>query len=318
MAAVAFCSQGEDLAPPRIEFGTEAGSRVCAEGACGPGEGHPPWFTNGRRPARHGKGQQMRHSFEAVEVGDEELPTPHRPVGPVPETVEGDAEHGAGMSVLGQAGGDVGVVMLDRPRLDIEIERVLGRQVLGVQVVGDNFRRNAEQPAEVNRRLPESLIGGEVLQVTDVMAAHDEGLLGHRDRVLELGTDGENLARGPTGERQGLRGVAAGPPHHLQTTPSRPHDRIVAADMNPPVVCQNGVDKRPEAGKGVVVAVGDGVIGLVAAAHHEGPCHLGHEQVVQGRVRKHQSQVRKSPARRRLRPAPPACARRARWAGRRC
>ena len=86
----------------------------------------------------------MGGPFEAVEVGDEELPAPHRPVCAVAESVEGDPEHGVRVAVFGQARGDVCVVMLDGPRLEIEVERVLGRQVLRVQIMGDDFRLDPE------------------------------------------------------------------------------------------------------------------------------------------------------------------------------
>jgi len=48
------------------------------------------------------------------------------------------------VAVFGQARGDVCVVMLDGPRLEIEVERVLGRQVLRVQIMGDDFRLDPE------------------------------------------------------------------------------------------------------------------------------------------------------------------------------
>ena len=108
------------------------------------------------------------------------------------------------------------MVVLDRPRLEVELEGVLRGQVLGVQVVSDDLRFDPEEPAEVDRRLQEGLIGGEVLEVADVMAADEERLLGHRDRVLELGADGENLAGRLAGSGSGFGGVTAGPPHHLQ------------------------------------------------------------------------------------------------------
>ena len=148
-------SQGKDLAPPWIEPSAEPGGGVRICGARRPGESHSPWLTDRGRPARQRDGPQVRDSFETVEVGDEELPAPHRPVGAVAEPVKSDPENGAGVPVLGQARGDVCVVMLHGPRLDVEIESVLGRQVLRVQVVRDDLWLDPEQPAQVNRRLQE-------------------------------------------------------------------------------------------------------------------------------------------------------------------
>jgi hypothetical protein len=97
----------------------------------------------------------VRGSFETVEVGDQELPAPHRSVGAVAEPVEGDPENGVGVPVLGQARGDMCVVMLHGPRLEVKVESVLGRQVLRVEIMCDDLWLDPEQPAKVDRRLQE-------------------------------------------------------------------------------------------------------------------------------------------------------------------
>ena len=52
--------------------------------------------------------------------------------------------------MLGQAGGEVRVVVLDAHRLDVlALERVLGGEVLRVQVVRDDLRLDREEPLEV-------------------------------------------------------------------------------------------------------------------------------------------------------------------------
>ncbi len=57
---------------------------------------------------------------------------------------------GPRLAVLGQAGGEVGVVVLHADELDaVALERVLRREVLGVQVVGDDLGLDREQPLEV-------------------------------------------------------------------------------------------------------------------------------------------------------------------------
>ena len=76
-----------------------------------------------------------------------------------------------GLAVLGQAGGQVGVVVLDADQLDVvALERVLGRQVLGMQVVGDDLRLDREQPLEVLDPLEEGAQRLVVLEVADVVA----------------------------------------------------------------------------------------------------------------------------------------------------
>ena len=74
------------------------------------------------------------------EVAAEELAAPDRAVGPVAGPVEDRADGGAELAVLGQARREVRVVVLDADQLDaVALDRVLGREVLGVQVVRDDL-----------------------------------------------------------------------------------------------------------------------------------------------------------------------------------
>jgi hypothetical protein len=63
------------------------------------------------------------------------------------------------------------VVVLHADELDpVELECVLGREILGMQVVGDEFRLDREQPLEVGDALLERAKGLVVLKVADVVA----------------------------------------------------------------------------------------------------------------------------------------------------
>ena len=71
----------------------------------------------------------------------------------------------------------------------------LGRQVLGVQVVGDDLGRHAVEPAQVVDGLEERPVGGQVLEVADVVAGDDVGAERDRHRALQLGADGQDRPR---------------------------------------------------------------------------------------------------------------------------
>ena len=61
-------------------------------------------------------------------------------------------------------------MMLDADQLDaLALERVLGRQVVGVQVVCDDLRRDRKQPLEVLDAVGERAQGLVVLKVADVV-----------------------------------------------------------------------------------------------------------------------------------------------------
>ena len=139
----------------------------------------------------------MPGPFEAGQVRDEELAAPQGAVGAVPGAVEGHPDHRAFMAVVGQAGGDVRVMVLHAAGVHVEVESVLGGQVLRVQVVGDDLRVDAEQPAEVLDALGERAQRRRVLQVPDVVGY--ERAVGRRqaERVLQLGAAGQHGAREP-------------------------------------------------------------------------------------------------------------------------
>ena len=90
------------------------------------------------------------------------------------------------------------VVVLDAVQVDaVEVERVLGGQVLRVQVVGHDLRVDVEQPAEVLDALGERAQRLGVLQVADVVREERVAPLGQAERVLQLGAAGQDRAGEP-------------------------------------------------------------------------------------------------------------------------
>ena len=79
--------------------------------------------------------------------------------------------------------------------------------------------------------------------------------------------------------------------------PVAPHDRVVAADVDRPVVGEQAVDQRAQPGRGVVVVVGDRLVAEVAARHHERSADAGQQQVVERRVRQEHAEVGQARAR---------------------
>ena len=136
----------------------------------------------------------MRDATRRREVGDQHLAAPQRSVRPIAETVEGDAEHRLGAAVLHHARGDMSVVVLHGDGRQAELGGPLAGEVLGMHVVGDDLRRDAVEPRQMVDRLQERPIGGEVLEIADVMARHDPIVLGDADGALQFGADREDRA----------------------------------------------------------------------------------------------------------------------------
>ena len=226
----------------------------------------------------------MGHPLVAAEVGHQHLAAPQRAVGAVAQPVEGQAQHRRRPTVLDHARRDVGVVVLHADGRQVELEGELGRQVLRVEVVGHHLGLHAVEVAEVVDRLQERAVRGQVLEVADVVAGHHGGALHDADRALQLGPEREDLAPAHEGQRERLGRVAPRPAEHLEPAGGGPGHGVVAADVDRPVVGEEPVDEGAQAGDGVVVVVGDGLVAEVPARHHQRPPDPGHEKVVERAV----------------------------------
>ena len=167
----------------------------------------------------------MGDALERGQVAAQQLAAPERPVGPHPGPVEHDGERLAGLAVLGEARGGVGVVMLHLDERQPLLVRPTRRQVVGMEVAGDRGGLDAEH-VEVEREVgAERAVGGLAVEVAEVR--REERLAAARDaeRALQLGTRGDERRRTPrVGSGKGPRGVAARAPH-AGSRPARPSPR---------------------------------------------------------------------------------------------
>jgi hypothetical protein len=145
---------------------------------------------------------------------------------------------------------------------------IAGRQVIGVQVAGNDLRLHPEQALEVGNAL---LVRGErfvVLQVADVVA--EEGVLAARqaEGILELGS-GSQQGRQGEGQAERVGGVAARPADRIQTASCQAGDRVVHPHVDRPVVQQEGICQAGQTLAGLLVAIGDGLFAQVSAGHDQ-------------------------------------------------
>src|SRR5208337_965354 len=79
----------------------------------------------------------------------QELAAPDRAIITVARAVPRNPQRGAVLAVLGKAGHDVGVMMLDNKTGQSPFLRVARREVVGMGVVHDSCGLNSEQPGQV-------------------------------------------------------------------------------------------------------------------------------------------------------------------------
>jgi len=245
----------------------------------------------GRVPAGQRHIAQVGEAPEAVVAAEQNLAAPDRAVRPQARPVEDDADGRlAGRDlVLGQAACQVRVMVLHGNARLRAAQGVARRQVVGVGVVGDDLRRDAEQAFHVGDAV---LVGAQrvvVGQVADVLADEGVRVAGQAKGVLQLRTSRQQR-RGLEGQRHRVGRVAARATQGQHAALAGADDGIIAADVNGPVVQQEGVGQRAEPGQRVVVVGGDWLLAEVAAGHDQGGREAGRllqQQVVQRRVGQH-------------------------------
>ena len=103
----------------------------------------------------------MRLAPGAMEVGDQNFAAPDLPIRPIPGAVERNADHRPREMVLRHAAGDMRVVVLHRNGPDVPLlQSPLGREIAGMQIVGDRRRLPLQDALEVSDGLLKDVVGG--------------------------------------------------------------------------------------------------------------------------------------------------------------
>src|SRR5215212_8441316 len=225
----------------------------------------------------------------------EELSAPDGSVCTVAGPVEGNPDHVlfSGTFVVSEAARDVRVVVLDADSREsgfLELTGVLGGQVLGMEVVGNQFRTNVEEPAVVLDSFPERLQRLVVLHVPDVVAHEGMAVSGQAERILELSTTGQRVPGDLCGQPERSRGVATGATDGVWSFSGCTDHSVVAAHVDLPVVDQEVVGDLAQLVQRFLVPICDGLVRVVAAGHDERDARVAQEEVVQRRVREHYAQ----------------------------
>src|SRR5512139_2024045 len=119
---------------------------------------------------------EMSRALKTVIIGNEKFAAPDRTVEAVACAIKGHADDGllAAQAMLRQARGNVSVMMLHPDRLQSfpfgALQRIARRQVVRMQIEGNDFRPDAEQALEVRDAGLERAQGLVVFHVADMMA----------------------------------------------------------------------------------------------------------------------------------------------------
>ena len=158
-----------------------------------------------------------------------------------------------------------------------------------MQVAGDGPGGYFENARQMPDGETERIAGGAVLQIADVLAQKGLFPLHQAEGPLQFGPCRQKR-RGPEGKPHGPRRIAPGPAVEERLALKDPHDRIVAAHMDRPVVNEKKIGNGAQAPEGVVVFKGYRFVGHVGACHHQRFEAIPHQQVVNRRIGKHQAE----------------------------
>src|SRR3712207_1025735 len=117
--------------------------------------------------------------------------------------------------------------------------------------------------------LPEGPQGLVVLQIPDMMTEEDVALLRHTEGVLQFAPAGQSVPAEALRNSQRRRSVASGAPDGIHPPSGYSHHAIVGAHVDEPIVHQEVVGDVPDLLEGLLVSVGYGLVGVVAAGHHQ-------------------------------------------------
>ena len=273
----------------------------------------PSRLLHGGVAAREAERAEVGDAREAGRVAEEELAAPDRAVGPVAGAVPRDAERGPVGLVLGEAGGEVGVVVLDgdeaeAPRArrgeDRGRQRPLrlvprrgaagpaGREVVGVEVVRDGDRLGLPEAEEVG---DDALERGERLgrlEVADVLREDDLAPEAEADDVLQVRADGEDGGSfAATGTGSGAKPRARR--RSWSSSPVEPADAVVGVPLDGAVVDEEEVGEVTEPRDGLGLVRRDRLVGEVAARRDERDVDGLEEEVVERRRREHEAEARR-------------------------
>ena len=254
------------------------------------GEGHAVGLF--RRPvaADQGDGPDGAEALKAGVIADQALPAPDRAVGPEAGAVPHEADDLVVDVVVGHAGGQMRVVVLDADQgqaLPLRpLSGVVGGEIVRVQIAGQSLRGDIEQALEMGD-LPGIVIQRlHVLEIADVLAQKRIGPAGEAEARLLLraaGEDGRQLPPGLDRERR----VAARAPREILLPAEHPAERVVAAGLDVAVVQEKAVRDAAQRSDRLGVFRHHRRVGEVRAGHHQHVEALAEEQNVQRRIGQH-------------------------------
>ena len=173
------------------------------------------------------------------------------------------------------------VVMLNANQLDaLALHRVLGGEILRMQIVRDHLRFDSEQAAKMIDAIDVSPPGFVVFQIANVMRHKGTVALHQAKRAFQFGAAGKNRTAGTERHHERTRRVAARSANRVLAPANQSNDRVIGADVNRSVVDQKAIRDSTQPLNGVSAVVERVTKAAIAAGKN-----LSHTIVASGDIR---------------------------------
>ena len=147
----------------------------------------PGSLTVASPPGRRTAGQ-VAGPGEAGQVRHQEFPAPDGAIRAVAGAVQGDADTAIGTAVFRQAGGDMGMMVLDPDEAHPgQTPGIAGAEIKGMEVMGHDDRVLAAQGLKMGDGLLVIIKGLHGIQVADMLAEQGDAVGRHAEGVLLFG-----------------------------------------------------------------------------------------------------------------------------------
>jgi hypothetical protein len=217
----------------------------------------------------------MTRTYEGIRRTDKYFTAPYSSVRAVPGAVHGQTDYRAVKPVFREDAGDVGVVVLNADR-DYILRRPAASQTfkvfrgkeIRVKVAGVYLGLDVEHLREMFHGLMEKCQSMRPLEVPDVLAHESSPAIEQAESIFELSAESKDRRRISLHDNRNRR-IPPRPPDKHRLSTHTVDNRIVAADVDFPVMHEKRIRYVPETFTRFVVIFTDRFIAQVCAGHHE-------------------------------------------------
>jgi hypothetical protein len=238
---------------------------------------------------------QVSDASELAAVETERLAAPHGPVGSVAGSVPGKAKRRTLEAMLGEARGNVRVMMLHADQGNCEALRQIladsSRRIVRMQIAGEKFGDDIEQAQQLVDRAQVGRPCFGAMKVAEMLTESYFGADRESDRILLMGS--QSQCDWPVGfDPNRQRSVSARAAENFDSSIRSAGDGVVERARDRAVVDEEQVGNIGEPRERLAIVDADWFVREIAAGAYHRPVNLVEQKPMQRRVGNHDAEPR--------------------------